>query len=44
MTTDSKIMAQYLKLVGAGFFKFLSQFLCHATLKLAVSRLIENAH
>jgi len=34
MTTDSNITWQYLKLIGAGF---LSWFLCHVTLKLAVS-------
>jgi len=36
MTT---IRAQYLKLIGAGFFIFLSQFLCYMTSKLAVSRI-----
>ena len=35
MTTDSYIRGQYLNLIGAGF---LFWFLCHVTLKLAVSR------
>jgi len=37
MTTDSYIRAQYLQLIGAGFFIFVL-FLCHVTSKLAVSR------
>ena len=37
MTTDSLIRAQYLKFVVAGFLIFIL-FLCHVTLKLAVSR------
>jgi len=36
MTTDSSIRGQYLKLIGPDFL-ILSQFLCHVTLKLAVS-------
>jgi len=40
MTTDSYIRGQYLKYTGAGFFIFVLvlSFLCHVTLKLAVSR------
>jgi len=37
MTTDSYIRVQYLK-TNWSEFKFLSYFLCHVTLKLAVSR------
>jgi len=38
MTTDSEITARYLKLIAAGFGIFVLVFLCHVTLKLAVSR------
>jgi len=37
VNTDSVIRAPYLKLIGPDF-SFLSQFLCHMTLKFAVSR------
>jgi len=38
MTTVSYIRAQYLQLIGAGFFIFVLVFLCHVTSKSAVSR------
>jgi len=37
VTTDSYIRAQYIQLIGVGFFIFVL-VLCHVTLKLAVSR------
>jgi len=38
VTTDSYIRAQYLKLIGAGFFIFVPVFVSRDFLKLAVSR------
>ena len=38
MTTESKIMAQYLESLPGPDIWFLTQFLCHVTLKLTVSR------